>query len=533
MASLDALLLGRFASLESDVPAAGGFSDSLEVGQVVDEDGSQLDGENLVEGDLIAASDDADVIDEGSAETDELIETTEALESYLAAARHASKQGGWTTQEATAYHVGIDIAMKKLGADGSAIVPSLESFGSSRERINATASVENRLTEALRKIWEAIKRAVNKVYVFVKKWYLKILDGASRLKKRAEAIRKKAENTTGSAKENKVRSGVLSKLHDSSKGITLSEVSDSIKAVTAIVDELGSNKNHSGYKDFLTKTIDDIETIKAYADKPDDHESTETKVKAGSENEHNMTAAQLAAKQAGGRPTGPRKQKEWDESIAKLKTALASYEETVTVKTPAAKQKMITVGNARSYLKNLKDMESWADLKITATTICGGEQIELLVATGLKKATTDAGELEKLVKLSSSIGKIYVVSQSDKAVEIDESKEVKTLETSQVISLCDDVINFAEKVIDYKKGFEQYEKADKDALKKLDKITGKDLDKVSDAPEIAKLIRGAARITSNVISNGKGSITTLISTGMGISSAALQYSVVSLAQYKD
>ena len=169
MASLDALLLGRFASLESDVPAAGGFSDSLEVGQVVDEDGAQLDGENLVEGDLIAASDDADVIDEGSAETDELIETTEALESYLAAARRASKQGGWTTQEATAYHVGIDIAMKKLGADGSAIVPSLESFGSSRERINATASVENRLTEALRKIWEAIKRAVNKVYVFVKK----------------------------------------------------------------------------------------------------------------------------------------------------------------------------------------------------------------------------------------------------------------------------------------------------------------------------------------------------------------------------
>ena len=212
MASLDALLLGRFASLESDVPAAGGFSDSLEVGQVVDEDGAQLDGENLVEGDLIAASEDAEVIDEGSAETDELIETTEALESYLAAARRASKQGGWTTQEATAYHVGIDIAMKKLGADGSAIVPSLESFGSSRERINATASVENRLTEALRKIWEAIKRAVNKVYVFVKKWYLKILDGASRLKKRAEAIRKKAENTTGSKKENKIRTGVLGQL---------------------------------------------------------------------------------------------------------------------------------------------------------------------------------------------------------------------------------------------------------------------------------------------------------------------------------
>ena len=531
MTNLNQLLLGRFASMESDVVDNEEAQPVADAELGTDDLGNQLDSTTLPETAMAEADEHLDDVEDATADVEELNDTSESLESFLAAAQQARKTGGWTQGEAGAIQLGLDAALKRIGVSGEAMMPSLESFGRSRE--SSTASVENAITDGLKKIWEAIKRTINKVVVFIRKWYLKILDGASRLKKRAEAIRKKAENTTGSAKENKVRSGVLSKLHDSSKGITLNEVSDSIKAVTAIVDELGSNKNHSGYKDFLTKTIDDIETIKAYADKPDDLESTETKVKAGSENEHNMTAAQLAAKQAGGRPTGAKKQKEWDESIAKLKKALASYEETVTVKTPAAKQKMITVGNARSYLKNLKDMESWADLKITATSICGGEQIELLVATGLSKATTDAGELEKLIKLSSSIGKIYVVSQSDKAVEIDESKEVKTLETSQVISLCDDVINFAEKVIDYKKGFEQYEKADKDALKKLDKITGKDLDKVSDVPEIAKLIRGSARIASNVISNSKGSLTTLISTGMSISSAALQYSVVSLAQYKD
>ena len=59
--SLQQTLLGRFASLESDVPAAGGVSDALEIGQVVDEDGAQLDGENLVENDLIEAAEEAAV----------------------------------------------------------------------------------------------------------------------------------------------------------------------------------------------------------------------------------------------------------------------------------------------------------------------------------------------------------------------------------------------------------------------------------------------------------------------------------------
>ena len=101
MSNMSSILLGRFPGLESDVPAAGGVADALEVGQVVDEDGAQLDGENLVENDLIEAEEESEVVDEGNDEADELVETADALESYLAVARSAGKQGGWTTQEAT------------------------------------------------------------------------------------------------------------------------------------------------------------------------------------------------------------------------------------------------------------------------------------------------------------------------------------------------------------------------------------------------------------------------------------------------
>ena len=168
--SLQQTLLGRFSSLESDVPAAGGVADALEVGQVVDEDGAQLDGENLAENDLIEASEEAEVVEEGAEEGELLAETAESLESFLSAAQAAKKQGGWTTQEAAAYELGINVVMSRLGGDARDVMPSLESFGSSRERINATASVENRITDTLKKIWEAIKRAVNKVVAFVRKW---------------------------------------------------------------------------------------------------------------------------------------------------------------------------------------------------------------------------------------------------------------------------------------------------------------------------------------------------------------------------
>ena len=91
--SLQQTLLGRFSSLESDVPAAGGVADALEVGQVVDEDGAQLDGENLAENDLIEASEEAEVVEEGAEEGELLAETAESLESFLSAAQAAKKQG--------------------------------------------------------------------------------------------------------------------------------------------------------------------------------------------------------------------------------------------------------------------------------------------------------------------------------------------------------------------------------------------------------------------------------------------------------
>ena len=83
--SLQRSLLGRFSSLESDVP-----QDDLEIEapeEGVDETGAQLDGENIVEGDLVEAAEDEAEVDQADDEAEELEDTSDSLESFLLAAQ--------------------------------------------------------------------------------------------------------------------------------------------------------------------------------------------------------------------------------------------------------------------------------------------------------------------------------------------------------------------------------------------------------------------------------------------------------------
>ena len=145
---------------------------------------------------------------------------------------------------------------------------------------------------------------------------------------------------------------------------------------------------------------------------------------------------------------------------------------------------------------------------------------------------TSAAELEALVKLSSHLNRVYIVSSADKAPEIDESKEIETLDIGVVINVCDAVITFSEKVIDYKKGFEQYERKTKELLSKADKIKGKE-NKDDDAKDAAAAARSLATGIGAAMRNMGTSITNVINYGMNLSRAALVYANSSLNQYKD
>lgn len=466
-------LLGRFASLESDVPAAGGVSDALEVGEVVDEDGAQLDGENLAENDLMEAAQEADVVEEGSDDIEELVETSEALESFLAAAQAASKQGGWTTQEAAAHDLGINIVMGRIGGGSRDVMPSLESFGSSRERINATTSVENRITDTLKQIWEAIKRAVNKVIAFVRKWYLKIADGATRLKKRAEAIRKKAENTNGSAKDKKIRIP-LSQLHIGKKAPKAAQLMSAMKSVETVIADITKGQMSKGYE----KAMDGM--VKAL--------------------EKSMEAGKMNTSREG-------KIIEAETKYAALSSQFTA-DSKVLAKFPGAS----TDANTGYALKD---------------TLPGGKR---LVACDLDGATTG----KDLANASRSAYKIVLVDAEGSKAEVDSATDVEVLSPQDVVGIANGVMDLCDVVIDYRKDFESYESKTKETLKKVDRIASNSTKGDSD-DENARLvdIRAIATATGNLIRNSGTSITNVINYGLGLGRNALVYGNSSLNQYKD
>lgn len=92
---------------------------------------------------------------------------------------------------------------------GSALdnpVASLESFGSSTECQHATELSLEGIKDTLRKIWEAIKRAVKNAIRAVGDFFAKLFGGVSKLKDRAKKVKEKAEGLKkdGAVAEGKV-----------------------------------------------------------------------------------------------------------------------------------------------------------------------------------------------------------------------------------------------------------------------------------------------------------------------------------------
>ena len=214
MSNLANALRGRFVSMESDVQDLPNEEGKIEVdADSVDESGAQVEGVETVEGDMLETEEASGEVEDAIEDGEELSEVSDGLEAFLDAAIAGRQAGGWTRAEASAYQLGLECLLNRVGAGASAVMPSCESFDSHRGRLDQTVSVENRIKEALQSLWKGIKNMLSKMYAFFHKWYMKLLDTAQRLQNRAKAIKKAAENRSGAAKEKKIKVGVLSGLH--------------------------------------------------------------------------------------------------------------------------------------------------------------------------------------------------------------------------------------------------------------------------------------------------------------------------------
>lgn len=240
--------VGLFRSMESSdadavaaAPEAGAGVDSLE---------TELT-------DVAQAEQELQVAD---AETEEAVETKEAMESMIFALESAMQTGGLDRNGAAVLAVATDHMLNRMGypVHGRGKT-SLESFGGAGSRQQATRVALEGLKAKVKEIWDAIIKALKDGWKKVKDFFLKIFGGAEKLEARAKALAERVNGLTGSAKEKDFEDERVAKALWMSGGGEIKTGSANLKTVaTTVYSEAASfaSKVPEQIKEAISKAID-------------------------------------------------------------------------------------------------------------------------------------------------------------------------------------------------------------------------------------------------------------------------------------
>lgn len=209
----------------------------------------------------------ADDVAEGEAEAvqvEEAGEVVEALESIAEALKVSAANGGLDKHAAFAIGVATQHLYSRVGLKSKSM-PSMESFGGTSSRVGATQLAMEDIKEQAKKIWDAIVAAFKRAIQWAVDFYNKIFGAWEKLEKRADALAKKAEDITGTAKEKTFESDRLVKAL-SVGGTVPANMSEGTKALAALCKGLSTSNGTKdaaeiaamleaagAEKDFLTK----------------------------------------------------------------------------------------------------------------------------------------------------------------------------------------------------------------------------------------------------------------------------------------
>lgn len=146
--------------------------------------------DDTIEVEITEANEAEGVFEEQSDNVEELGEISEGLESILISMESAMQDGGLNPQAALYMQHAVQAHVGRLGLEASDVTPSMESFGGASGQAAATTISMEGIGETLKKIWLAIKNAVSKAIQAIKNFFSKIFGGLSKLKNRAEALKK-------------------------------------------------------------------------------------------------------------------------------------------------------------------------------------------------------------------------------------------------------------------------------------------------------------------------------------------------------
>ena len=466
---------GADLGYENDAPLANGEETHTVANEIAEVQGLAQEAADAEEG--------AEKLDDEAAKTEELADNVEA---DVAAENILDPTAAKFMRLAFKNIVGAKYADKKL--------PATESWSGSRSqaRENTRIALEG-IKDTLKSFWEAIKAQFKKVYAKVKSWIVKTFSAAKKLKERAEKLQKKANDTVGTIEEKSFSFGQTKAIaidgkYSDAGSLTknFSVLANSLAGSNGVLNRLKKSKVDdavegmvNGFADAFTK----FKNLKGDADITVNNATPITNFLAG---------------------------------FADLKAVAGAA---------LSDDKLIEMYSGESKSATTKDM-----LVTWSGPLTGGKAIYLVSPKNGASMSggVDIDDLTKFVK------GCRIVIGNDKYTPREVSEgDVKTLTTSQIDKVCDDVIEIAEEVYDYEKEWANRDKLVSKVEKELDDIV-KEFDDSDD--DSSSKVQGAVRkVTQACIGSLRRLVSfeaNLCSYALTTSNAFLNYAERSLSQHK-
>ena len=216
---------------------------------------------NSAETDIIEVNDTAADIEAATAETEESVEIAEALESIADDLKISMANGGMDRYSAQAINRGVTYMYSRLGIESPAM-PSMESFGGVSNRIEGTRLAMENIKEGLKKAWEAIVAAFERIMQWAKDFYTKVFQSFDKLQARAEEFAKKAGELKGDKKESEIENDRIAKALCIGGKFDIDAVFGNASILTQANGISNKNANINSAKSWIS----DIESAKDDAD---------------------------------------------------------------------------------------------------------------------------------------------------------------------------------------------------------------------------------------------------------------------------
>lgn len=374
----------------------------------------------------------------------------------------------------------LKIAFKNIVGKNYAekTLPATESFtGSRADAREGTRIALEGIKETLKQFWEAIKKQFQKAYDAVKSWIVKTFSAAKKLKERAEKLQSKANDTVGTIEEKSFSFSQTKAIAVDGKYNDAGALTSGLNNVRVLVEKSLTELKKGKVDDAVEATIKNVEASFTG--------SGSTRAVSAKELQGAIMAVAAQAGATNGIPS--------------------------------------SVGDATKYAAQYGAAD-----EVTVDVLVGFPGGKALVHVRPKTLAS-----EDLKGLTTFLKTTRVALGNDKYTPREVSEgDVKTLTTSQIDKVCDDVIEIGESIFNYEKQWKNRDNFFNKVVKETDQMV-KDFDQEDDAKDdMQRHFRGYVGAQVAFVRRAVNLEANICSYGLTTANAFLNYAERSLAQHK-